>query len=1098
MSSPAETWIATMDCEVDMSLPGGDNFYDVTQMFADAATDMLPGGLVLEKDFTLQDAMAAFEIGEPRFDSGLALMDQTRPVFDPLEPLFPEEVCWVIDRSFACEMEWHIGYTLSQTIYSFLHVHALRETDPELTPADQVGEVDHRRPLGLVTIVLRAYVYGLLKSCDLSWRELNKGNVYDTEDWQSEKCDVPLAEALPVSYIQAKLEHACAWLDRSFEASSTWKDALRDRLVLRKTLIELLSAQSSKEYHRLRPLVNTARELVQKIRRAPPPDPGPDSPVPRAFDPQFARVLVSFIPLHVIRLPDQDTVWNKLLGLLDSLDQLSTLADVSNLTSWKVIMGHIQVWLSKPDRRLPYIRSACQSTLFDDGLVLNKYTQKHIVDCFFMESCGVSYDSFVNMVCRRWKGPQVCPLTHLERSIIELELGYIKALWYNPARRRRYCMKSLFDWHALYALFIDIQNRLEAWKEPDPLPRLCTAVLVQRLSVIREVIFSGAQLSLYSAEERVFAYWYASQVLELQLSCMDELILGLQGKQRRFSDACVDGLSRRPGPPASDEHRFQSTFLTALQAMSWAVFSVSLRKLGTSWQRMRLNCLRRYKWAFVDEYDDIDQPPVGHPNFLKFTAACSAIQQDRDHSPAGQIQLAGMLLKELVTFTGGWTGPWVEERKQSIQGLLDVCQSLEQLPASMSEANEWDISFSFLGTNRIYTKTSTNGVFDLSKASQYHSAVTLYHEAPSQDNIDSDAHEAQAGPSTPQRSSRVKQEPTDPETPNLDVPGDAGKQARTKLTKKTRATPRGKRVKKEVSDSEAYREASQRRSPKKPTSKPKAIPQTLEVPHPAPAKWADVYAAIKDMRSRIVAPVDTMGCDQAQLGEQDPKNQRFATLVSLMLSSQTKDEVTDAAVGKLRTALGGSLSVQAMLQADETIVSDAISKVGFWRRKTQYIKQTAQRLHDDFDSDVPKTVEELCSLPGVGPKMAFLALQVAWKLNVGIGVDVHVHRITNRLGWHNRPTKNPEETRLNLQSWLPKALHGEINHMLVGFGQCGDCTLSTGDLCPSVQRTRTKTLKAGVRKRSSKGDVEEDSGPKIEIEIETPRDQEVVLAKGEE
>jgi hypothetical protein len=79
----------------------------------------------------------------------------------------------------APQMEWHTGYTLSQTLYSFLHVHALRETDPELIPADQVGEVDHTRPLELVTIVLRAYVYGLLKSCDLSWRELNKGNVYD-------------------------------------------------------------------------------------------------------------------------------------------------------------------------------------------------------------------------------------------------------------------------------------------------------------------------------------------------------------------------------------------------------------------------------------------------------------------------------------------------------------------------------------------------------------------------------------------------------------------------------------------------------------------------------------------------------------------------------------------------------------------------------------------------------------------------------------------------------------------------------------------------------------------------------------------------------
>lgn len=77
--------------------------------------------------------------------------------------------------------------------------------------------------------------------------------------------------------------------------------------------------------------------------------------------------------------------------------------------------------------------------------------------------------------------------------------------------------------------------------------------------------------------------------------------------------------------------------------------------------------------------------------------------------------------------------------------------------------------------------------------------------------------------------------------------------------------------------------------------------------------------------------------------------------------------------------------------------------------------------------------------------------------NDGIGVDVHVHRISNRLGWHKAPTKTPEETRyvdfstshlrtqiinfgfhsfrLNLQSWLPKEFHKEINHLLVGFGQ---------------------------------------------------------------
>ncbi|KAI0823864.1 DNA glycosylase [Trametes gibbosa] len=283
-------------------------------------------------------------------------------------------------------------------------------------------------------------------------------------------------------------------------------------------------------------------------------------------------------------------------------------------------------------------------------------------------------------------------------------------------------------------------------------------------------------------------------------------------------------------------------------------------------------------------------------------------------------------------------------------------------------------------------------------------------------------------------------------------------------------------------------------SPRK--QKPKPIPTALATPHPAPPHWRETYDTIKRMRAHIVAPVDTMGCDQAQLKETDPKNQRFSTLVSLMLSSQTKDEVTDAAVAKLREAVGGSLSVDAIIQADESTIAEAICKVGFWRRKTQYIQQAALKLRDEFEGDVPRTADELCSLPGVGPKMAFLALQIAWKLNAGIGVDVHVHRITNRLGWHKPPTKTPEATRLNLQSWLPLELHPEINHLLVGLGQtictpvgpkCDQCELSDG-LCPSAR----EVTKASVRKiKSKKVSATSASGPKIKVQLEEDSKAEV-------
>ncbi|KAI0261729.1 DNA glycosylase [Gloeopeniophorella convolvens] len=288
-------------------------------------------------------------------------------------------------------------------------------------------------------------------------------------------------------------------------------------------------------------------------------------------------------------------------------------------------------------------------------------------------------------------------------------------------------------------------------------------------------------------------------------------------------------------------------------------------------------------------------------------------------------------------------------------------------------------------------------------------------------------------------------------------------------------------------------------SPRKGT----AIKQARATPHPAPARWHETYGAIREMRARVPAPVDTMGCDTAKRKETDPRNQRFATLVALMLSSQTKDEVTDASLDRLRAALGGTLSLDALLGAPEQAIADAINKVGFWRRKTQYLRQAAQKLRDEFGSDVPKTAEELCSLPGVGPKMAFLCLHAAWNINVGIGVDVHVHRITNRLGWHKPPTKTPEETRVNLESWLPVEFHKEINHLLVGFGQvwialsnsllsltegqvicvpigpkCDQCTLSEQGLCPSAQRVvKSKSKKVVV--------VKQESGPKIEIAIET-------------
>lgn len=128
-----------------------------------------------------------------------------------------------------------------------------------------------------------------------------------------------------------------------------------------------------------------------------------------------------------------------------------------------------------------------------------------------------------------------------------------------------------------------------------------------------------------------------------------------------------------------------------------------------------------------------------------------------------------------------------------------------------------------------------------------------------------------------------------------------------------------------------------------------------------------------------------------------------------MLSAQTKDTVTSAAVIKLQNELPNGLCIESILDLDVTLLDQMIRTVGFHTKKAAYIKKTAEILRDNFEGDIPDTIEGLTSLPGVGPKMGYLTLQVAWNKNLGIGVDVHVHRITNRLGWVS--TKTPEETR---------------------------------------------------------------------------------------
>ncbi|VDK77448.1 unnamed protein product [Litomosoides sigmodontis] len=216
--------------------------------------------------------------------------------------------------------------------------------------------------------------------------------------------------------------------------------------------------------------------------------------------------------------------------------------------------------------------------------------------------------------------------------------------------------------------------------------------------------------------------------------------------------------------------------------------------------------------------------------------------------------------------------------------------------------------------------------------------------------------------------------------------------------------------------------------------------------------WMKHLENIKLMRSNWDAPVDSMGCHMLADALAEPKVFRFQTLLSLMLSSQTKDHITAAAMHRLRQH---GCTVDDLIAISTEDLQQLLIPVGFYKKKAAYVKKVAEILKERYDSDIPDTVEGLCSLPGVGEKMAYLAMSNAWNQMEGLGVDTHVHRISNRLGWIK--TSNPKESRIALETLVPREQWQELNKLLVGFGQqtclpvlpkCSECL--NKDTCAAV------------------------------------------------
>lgn len=155
----------------------------------------------------------------------------------------------------------------------------------------------------------------------------------------------------------------------------------------------------------------------------------------------------------------------------------------------------------------------------------------------------------------------------------------------------------------------------------------------------------------------------------------------------------------------------------------------------------------------------------------------------------------------------------------------------------------------------------------------------------------------------------------------------------------------------------------------------------------------------------------------------------FQTLVCVMLSARTRDETTAIRCRQL-FAVAPTPEKLASLPVEK--IAKIIYPVGFYKTKAKNLKRLAEDIIGRFHSKVPKSLEELTTLPGVGRKTANIVLARAFNIPA-IGVDTHVHRVANTLGWVH--TKTPEQTERELAKILPRKYWVDVNNLMVSIGQ---------------------------------------------------------------
>ena len=210
------------------------------------------------------------------------------------------------------------------------------------------------------------------------------------------------------------------------------------------------------------------------------------------------------------------------------------------------------------------------------------------------------------------------------------------------------------------------------------------------------------------------------------------------------------------------------------------------------------------------------------------------------------------------------------------------------------------------------------------------------------------------------------------------------------------------------------------------------------------------------MKPGCATQVQAISAELRQLYPDAKCSLNFSTPLELLVATQLSAQCTDERVNIVTQTLFvkyGSVEKYATVSQEE--FEQDIKSTGFYRNKAKNIRAAAQRIITDFGGEVPRTMEELTTLPGVARKTANVVLSNAFGIVEGFVVDTHIGRLARRFGWTT--SDDPVKVEQDLMKIVPRADWLDLAHLMIYHGRticqarsplCEQCTLV--NLCPSA------------------------------------------------